>query len=221
MEADLVEVATQRRRHRQGRRSASPSGRLVGRALTIISGDVRPTCSSDGHLTKERPRRAGSAGRVSAPRSAFCRRTLPVTEAARQPKPYLRTAGCSFFFSGFPPSGTFTAFRKSTANPEGDPMTSAMKWKATTATLIAAFAWQQRAFGEVPIGEGGGWKLTTDGRVNAFISVDRGNGIPEGQPDYVGTVTRDRTHDVAGNIRGTRIRNGFLSSILAFELSNQ
>ena len=100
-------------------------------------------------------------------------------------------------------------------------MTSATKWKATTAVLIAAFAWQQRAFGEVPIGERNGWKLTTDGRVNAFISVDRGNGIPEGQPDYIGTVTRDRTHDVAGNIRGTRIRNGFLSSIMAFELSNQ
>lgn len=100
-------------------------------------------------------------------------------------------------------------------------MTSAMKWGATTAVLIAAFAWQQRAFGEVSIGERGGWKLTTDGRVNAFVSVDRGDGIPEGQPDFVGTVTKDRTKDVEGNIRGTRIRNGFLSSILAFELSNQ
>jgi hypothetical protein len=100
-------------------------------------------------------------------------------------------------------------------------MTSAVKWKATTAVLIAAFAWQQRAFGEVLIVEGGGWKLTTDGRVNSFISVDWGTGIPEGQPDYIGTVTRDRTHDVAGDIRGTRIRNGFLTSILAFELGNQ
>jgi hypothetical protein len=100
-------------------------------------------------------------------------------------------------------------------------MTSAMKWGVTTATLIAAFAWQQRAFGEVLIGERGGWKLTTDGRVNAFISVDRGNGIPENQPDFVGTVTKDRTKDAAGNIRATRIRNGFLASILAFELSSQ
>jgi hypothetical protein len=100
-------------------------------------------------------------------------------------------------------------------------MTSAMKWGATTATLIAAFAWQQPAFGEVPIGELGGWKLTTDGRVNAFISVDRGTGIPESQPDFIGTVTKDRTKDSEGNIRGTRIRNGFLASILAFELSTQ
>jgi hypothetical protein len=100
-------------------------------------------------------------------------------------------------------------------------MTSAMKWGATTATLIAAFAWQQRAFAEVPIGEVGGWKLTTDGRVNTFISVDRGTGIPDNQPDYIGTVTRDRTDDAAGNIAGTRIRNGFLASILAFELSSQ
>jgi hypothetical protein len=96
-----------------------------------------------------------------------------------------------------------------------------MKWMATTAALIAAFAWQQRAFGEVVIGNSGGWKLTTDGRVNAFISMDRGDGIPEGQPDFIGTVTRDRTKDVDGNIRGTRIRNGFLTSILAFEFSNQ
>jgi hypothetical protein len=100
-------------------------------------------------------------------------------------------------------------------------MTTAMKWNATVATLIAAFAWQQPAFAEVPVGQAGGWKLTTDGRVNTFLSTDWGNGIPEGQPDYVGTVTKDRTHDVAGNIRATRIRNGFLTSILAFELSNQ
>ena len=99
-------------------------------------------------------------------------------------------------------------------------MTSALKWKATTAVLIAAFAWQQRAFGEVVLVQSGGWTATTDGRVNSFISTDWGNGIPESSPDYVGTVTRDRTHDAAGNIAGTRIRNGFfLSSILAFESS--
>src|SRR6185369_5937665 len=100
-------------------------------------------------------------------------------------------------------------------------MTSAMKWKATATILFAAFAWQQRAFGEVLLGESGGWKATTDGRVNAFISADWGDGIPQSQPDYIGTVTRDRTHDAAGNISGTRIRNGFLTSILAFEISNQ
>jgi hypothetical protein len=106
-------------------------------------------------------------------------------------------------------------------HPMTSAMTSAMKWKATIATLIAAFAWQQSAFGEVVVVQTGGWRATTDGRVNTFISTDWGNGIPEGSPDYIGTVTRDRTHDVAGNIRGTRIRNGFLTSILAFELSNQ
>jgi len=100
-------------------------------------------------------------------------------------------------------------------------MTSAVKWKTTTAVLIAVFAWQQRAFGEVVVVESGGWKATTDGRVNAFIGKDWGDGIPEDQPDYIGTITRDRTEDVAGKISGTRIRSGFLTSILAFELSNQ
>ena len=33
--------------------------------------------------------------------------------------------------------------------------------------------------------------MSTDGRVNAFISVARGTGIPEGQSDYVGTITKD------------------------------
>ena len=103
----------------------------------------------------------------------------------------------------------------------GYPMTSATKWKAAVATLFAALTCQGSAFGEVPFAHAGGWTLTTDGRVGTFISVDQGNGIPENQPDYIGTVTRDRTHDTAGNIQATRIRNGFLASILGFEASYQ
>ena len=62
--------------------------------------------------------------------------------------------------------------------------------------------------------------MSTDGRVNAFISVARGTGIPEGQPDYVGTITKD-TKDTNDELRSTRIRNGFMTSILGFGVAKQ
>jgi hypothetical protein len=90
-----------------------------------------------------------------------------------------------------------------------------MKQIAVAAGILAALTWQDRAFCEVPLGEGAGWKMSTDGRVNAFISIARGNGIPEHQPDYVGTITKD-TKDTDEQLRSTRIRNGFMASILGF-----
>jgi len=73
---------------------------------------------------------------------------------------------------------------------------------------------------EVKLAEGGGWAISVDGRVNAFISVAEGTGIPDGQPDFPGTITKD-TKDTAGNIASTRIRNGFLMSILGFNARKQ
>jgi hypothetical protein len=95
-----------------------------------------------------------------------------------------------------------------------------MKRKASAAVVLAALTWQAQALGEVKIAEQDGWRLSTDGRANAFVSVARGDGIPEGQPDYPGTATKD-TKDSNDKIRSTRIRNGFLSSILAFNLEKQ
>jgi hypothetical protein len=95
-----------------------------------------------------------------------------------------------------------------------------MKRKAATAVVLAALTWQAQALGEVELAEKDGWRVTTDGRVNAFISVARGTGIPDNQPDYPGTGTKD-TKDTNEDIRSTRIRNGFLSSILGFKLDKQ
>lgn len=95
-----------------------------------------------------------------------------------------------------------------------------MNWKAAVAVVLATLTWQNRAFCEVPLAEAGGWKVSTDGRVNAFISVARGTGIPEGQPDFPGSATKD-TKDTNDELRSTRIRNGFMTSILGFSLAKQ
>ncbi len=95
-----------------------------------------------------------------------------------------------------------------------------MKRKAATAVVLAALTWQAHAWGEIEIAEKDGWKVSTDGRVNAFVSIARGTGIPEGQPDYPGTATKD-TKDSEDNLRSTRIRNGFLASILGFNVNKQ
>lgn len=95
-----------------------------------------------------------------------------------------------------------------------------MKRRAAVAVVLAAFTWQAPALAEITLAEKDGWKVSTDGRVNAFISYARGTGIPEGQTDYPGTTTKD-TKDSKDQLRSTRIRNGFLASILAFKVEKQ
>lgn len=95
-----------------------------------------------------------------------------------------------------------------------------MKHTVAAAVVLAAFTWQAPARGEITLAEKEGWKVSTDGRVNAFISVARGTGIPEGQPDYPGTTTKDQK-DSKEELRSTRIRNGFLASILGFRVEKQ
>jgi hypothetical protein len=95
-----------------------------------------------------------------------------------------------------------------------------MNRKAATAVVLAALTWQARARGELKLTEQDGWKVTTDGRVNAFISVARGKGIPDGQPEIDGATDKD-TKDSADDLRSVRIRNGFLASILGFTVEKQ
>src|SRR4051794_18070541 len=100
-------------------------------------------------------------------------------------------------------------------------MRSTMNRKAATAVVLAALTWQAPAWCEIKLGEGAGWTVSTDGRVNAFISVARGTGIPDSQPlEVPGAVDKD-TKDSNEKLRSTRIRNGFLASILGFTLDKQ
>lgn len=95
-----------------------------------------------------------------------------------------------------------------------------MKRKAVVAVALTALTWQAPALGEVKLAAAEGWEVSLDGRVNAFISHAFGTGIPEGQQDYPGTGTKD-THNSKNELRSTRIRNGFLSSILGFTVDKQ
>jgi len=95
-----------------------------------------------------------------------------------------------------------------------------MKRKAVVAVVLTALTWQAQARAEITLGEAQGWEVSTDGRVNAFISHAFGTGIPEGQQDYPGTGIKD-THNSKNELRSTRIRNGFLSSILGFTIDKQ
>jgi hypothetical protein len=96
-----------------------------------------------------------------------------------------------------------------------------MNRKAATAIVLAALTWQAPAWCEVKLVEQDGWKISTDGRVNAFISVARGSGIPDAvSTEVYGAVDKD-TKDSEENLRAVRIRNGFLASILGFTLDKQ
>lgn len=95
-----------------------------------------------------------------------------------------------------------------------------MNCKAIAAVVLCALAWPAQALGEVPLAEADGWRVSTDGRVNAFISVARGTGIPDAQPEVAGATDKD-TKDSQEQLRSTRIRNGFLASILGLKLDKQ
>jgi hypothetical protein len=96
-----------------------------------------------------------------------------------------------------------------------------MNRKAAMAVVLAALTWQAPAWCEVKLAEGAGWTVSTDGRVNAFISVARGTGIPDSQSLVTAGAVDDDTKDSNDKLRSTRIRNGFLASILGFNLDKQ
>jgi hypothetical protein len=86
---------------------------------------------------------------------------------------------------------------------------------AASAGLATMLLGVRPASAEIPLVQYDGWKLSTDGRVNAFISVAAGSGIPQGEPDFLGAGTED-TATATNDLHSTRIRNGFLMSILGF-----
>jgi Gram-negative porin len=96
-----------------------------------------------------------------------------------------------------------------------------MNRKAATAFVLAALTWQVPAWSEVKLAEAAGWTVSTDGRVNAFISVARGTGVPDSQSLVVPGAVDDDIKDSNEKLRSTRIRNGFLASILGFNISKQ
>jgi hypothetical protein len=86
---------------------------------------------------------------------------------------------------------------------------------AAAGVVLAIFLVGPRpAAAQIMLADHNGWRLSTDGRVNTFVSWASGTGLP-GEPDFLGAGTND-TANAKGDLQSTRIRNGFLMSILGF-----
>jgi len=89
---------------------------------------------------------------------------------------------------------------------------------AATLGLMSALS-AGRAQAQIKLLDVDGWTLSTDGRINNFISHTWGDWLPPGEPStYTGL---DEDKDSNNKIRSTRIRSGFMMNVLAFELNKQ
>jgi Gram-negative porin len=94
-------------------------------------------------------------------------------------------------------------------------MTLRTKPALAGAALATVLLGARPASADIPLAQYDGWHLSTDGRVNLFMSVAEGNGLPTQEPDVPGGGTED-TSTASNSLHSTRIRNGFLMSILGF-----
>ncbi len=78
---------------------------------------------------------------------------------------------------------------------------------------------------EVKLAEAGGWTVSTDGRVNAFVSHVWGDNRPEGLEslNWVGFNESNSAGqtNADGKLRKTKIRSGYVPSTLAFNFRKQ
>lgn len=95
----------------------------------------------------------------------------------------------------------------------------------STLTLTAlALLDPSLAQAEVKIGESGGWALSTDGRVNAFVSHVYGDPRPDGLSlPWVGfnESTASGQVNADNKLQKTRVRSGYVPSTLAVNLRKQ
>jgi hypothetical protein len=89
----------------------------------------------------------------------------------------------------------------------------------------AASVWTTSASAEVKLVEANGWTVSTDGRVNGFVSHLWGDDRPDGLQSMqwvgfneTGNIAQE---DANGKLRRTRIRGGYVPSTLAFNVKKQ
>jgi len=85
---------------------------------------------------------------------------------------------------------------------------------ATTALV------QRKAAAEFSLAKQDGWELTLDGRLNAFISVAQGDKTPVGVAEWTAGLYEPAVPN-SDSILVTRIRSGFVQSVLGFGLTKQ
>ncbi len=68
---------------------------------------------------------------------------------------------------------------------------------------------------EIELFKGKEWTLSTDGRINTFLSIARGDALPAGEASFTG-LDEEFTPDQ--KLESARIRTGFIQSVLGFTL---
>ena len=86
------------------------------------------------------------------------------------------------------------------------------------AGIVVGLLLPAQASAAIDLIEKDGWRLSTDGRINNFLSVARGNWIPVGEPPYTG-LDDEPTAD--NKIASSRIRSGFIEGVMALELNKK
>ncbi|HVJ20666.1 MAG TPA: porin [Polyangiaceae bacterium] len=101
--------------------------------------------------------------------------------------------------------------------------TGLSSWCIVCLTLFVFLA-PRAARADIELGKSDGWTVSTDGRINGFLSYTTGEGTPTSPNDpmqvvnIAGTSLEDFT-DNKNNIETLRIRTGFVGSILGFKLT--
>ena len=97
--------------------------------------------------------------------------------------------------------------------------------QAGVLAFATAMVWASSSYAEVSLVESKGWSVSTDGRVNAFVSHVWGENRPEGLENlnWVGFNESNSPGqvDASGQLRKTRIRSGYVPSTLAFNLRKE
>jgi len=103
--------------------------------------------------------------------------------------------------------------------------TGLSSWVVVCLALAVLFV-PRAARADIELGKNDGWTVSTDGRINGFLSYTTGEGPPTQPNDpmqvvnIAGTSLEDFT-DNQNNVETLRIRTGFVGSILGFKLAKQ
>jgi hypothetical protein len=88
-----------------------------------------------------------------------------------------------------------------------------------------AVGWTRAAQAEVKLAEAGGWTVSTDGRVNAFVSHVRADQRPEGLDNLIWVGFNESPAgsqaDNNNKLQRTKIRSGYVPATLAFNFKKQ